>query len=263
MPRAIELDREYGPKGLVVILVEVQGTPAEELPAFLLRNFGDTRTRVAPGGAVPIAASGNGIPRSALIGVDGTLLIEGYTGAIGQKIDRLIAAEVAKVQRGWGNDPEIRRARALLYGKGALVEASRLAAALLARDPQHQEAGAVAAEVRREYAARRRAVQALCDGGHYLRAKTDLEALTRGVEGDAEWQAEVAELAAVFAGEEGKAELALDRRFAALLKLLEDKKARGVDLRMVRALAKDKEGTRVGARILALADSLEAGAARR
>ena len=65
MRHALELERELGRHGLVLILSEVQGHGLEEVEAFMLRRWPEARARVTTGFRVPGVRT-RGIPATAL-----------------------------------------------------------------------------------------------------------------------------------------------------------------------------------------------------
>lgn len=252
MPQAIEHDLEYRDQGLVVVLPEVQGATLQSLPAFLWKVFPKLEARVTQGGSVPIVM-GRGIPYSALIGVDGTLLWADYPANGGKERDTLLAAELKKVAAGWGESPAAKKARAQLYGKQDLAEARRLVDALPGDDA---ERATLQGELATAYAWRVRAVQALRDEARFVEAKQAAAALKKSVAGAPEWEAEATRLLADFDTEGAAKELAVAKKIELVLRAVRGKKMKG-DLaeRRLRAVAKSGDGTAAGARAAQLAEA--------
>jgi hypothetical protein len=251
-----KLDRELGPKGLVVILMESQGSKLDELPAWFLRVIPTNRARVAASTSPPIQASANGIPRSALIGVDGTLLIEGLTGSIGQKLEKMLQAELDKIKTGWGGSATAKKARAALYGKGSPAAAKQVLAE--ATDKENAELEEIAKEIDVFVKSRRKSIDYLITEGRWVEAQEAATALAKGVKGMAEVEADVATTLQTFETPEGKKELALDKKTTPAIRALEEKKLKPADAAALRALVKGSEDTKVAARVLRTADALEA-----
>lgn len=251
MPQAIEHDLEMRDRGLVVVLPEMQGATMESLPAFLWKTFPKLEARVVRGGGVPIVM-GRGIPYSALIGVDGTLLWAGRPSSGGKDRDALIEAELKKVATGWGATPAVRKARAQIYGKQNLAEAKRLIDAL--PEASTQERAELAQELATAYAWRVRAVQALRAEARFLEARDAAQALQKSVAGLPEWEAEVAPLLAAFDTPEDQRELTIAKRIEVQLRAVRAKSMKlPAASQRLRAIAKSGAGTAAGARAEQLA----------
>ena len=255
MPQAIEHDLEMRDRGLVVVLPEVQGATMESLPAFLWKTFPKLEARVVRGGGVPIVM-GRGIPYSALIGVDGTLLWAGHPSSGGKDRDALIETELRKVATGWGDTPAARKARAQIYGKQDLAEAKKLIDAL--PETSAQERADLQQELATAYAWRVRSVQTLRDEARFLEARSAAQALQKSVAGLPEWEAEVAPLLAAFDTPEDQKELTIAKRIETLLRAVRAKRTKPpAASRRLRAIAKSGAGTAAGARAEQLANAFD------
>ena len=97
MPTALKLAEEYG-DALQVIFVECQGASREQYEAFVWKQkwmgLGNTMWTEER----PFKTVGNGLPETALLGIDGQILIQGYPGNFGKKLEDLLAAEVKKAK---------------------------------------------------------------------------------------------------------------------------------------------------------------------
>jgi hypothetical protein len=217
VPSAIKHDLELSEKGLVTVLMERQGADAQKLEAFLLAHWPQNRALACTGAPVP-TPDFQGIPHAALIGVDGTLLWDGSPSAGTKKLDELVEAELAKVKKGWGENEEARRARALLYGKGDLAGAHAVAAAM----PEGAARSALVAEVERRYALAKKRVATLRAQGRWIEALAAARDLQKGAGARAEWSAELQPLVAEFDGDAGKAALADEKKLQKVLKQLGD-----------------------------------------
>lgn len=251
MPSAIRHDREFSSKGLVTILVEVQGAKEDGLQSFLWKTFPDSDCFTCTGVAVPLPAS-KGIPHAGVIGVDGTLLWAGNPLAAPKQIEELIDAELTKVKKGWGDTAEARKVRAALFGRDDLAGAMALVEAL----PEGAERTALQAEVEHRHATAKRAVTTLQEQGRWLAAEDAAKNLRKSVGTRAEWVTEADQLLATFATDEGKAELAADKKLAKVEKALSDRK----DERAAKdfaAIVKASGSTKVGQRAARLAAAFE------
>jgi hypothetical protein len=251
VPSAIKHDLELSGKGLVSILVEAQGADEAQLEHFLWKTFPDNKCFASVGVAVPIPES-NGIPHAALIGVDGTLLWAGHPLSASKQIDELIAAELAKVKKGWGATAEARKVRAALFGKGDLAGAAALVAAM----PEGEERTALQAEVDARYASAKKSITNLQQQGRWIDAQAAAKALLKAAGTRAEWVAEVTPIVAEFDSEAGKAEIALDKKLEKIEKQLREKKLEPA-VKALQALLKSGEQTKVAERAARMLKALE------
>ncbi len=251
MPSAIKHDEELSSKGLVTILVEAQGADEATLEHFLWKTFPTNRCFASTGAFVPIPDS-DGIPHAGLIGVDGTLLWAGNPLGQPKQIEELIAAELQKVKKGWGDSAEARKVRAALYGKRDLAGASAIVAAM----PDGDEKTTLRAEIDKRYAAAKTAIANLQQQGRWLDAQAAAKELLKSVGQQADWVAEVTPIVAEFDSDAGKAELALDKKLEKVVKALRDKKLDQAP-KALQALLKGAGDSKVGARAAKLLKALE------
>ncbi|MBM4062452.1 MAG: TlpA family protein disulfide reductase [Planctomycetes bacterium] len=219
LPAAIQRDHRLAGSGLATVLVHSQEASLDQLRAFLLRHFPDNDCFVAPGGTVPTPAF-TALPHLALIGADGRLVWDGPANENQKQVDEVIAAELAKRKRGFGESAALCKVRSALYGHGDLGGAFVLAGQLPEGEPRTR----LLAEVEDRYAVRKYAVAELQDSGRFGAAQAAAKALLRDVAGKAEWLAEVQPLVAAFETEQGKAELAASRKLERAEKLLRERK---------------------------------------
>lgn len=251
MPSAIRHDAELSKKGLVTILVEVQGANESLLEHFLWKNFPDNRCFSSTGVQVPLPPS-DGIPHAGLIGVDGSLLWSGNPLGDSKQVADLIESELVKVKKGWGDTAEARKVRASLYGKGDIASAAALVAAL----PEGEERTMLQAEVDARYASAKQAITTLQEQGRWLDAQAATKELAKKVASKPEWAAEVTEIAATFDSDAGKAELAADKKLEKVVKMLRDKKLDAAP-KALQAVLKNASETKVGARAQRTLKALE------
>lgn len=251
VPNAIRHDHEHASDGLVTILVESQGADAAQHEAFLWKTFPDNQCFACTGIDVPIPES-RGIPYCAVIGVDGTLLWVGNPAATPKPVEEFVAAELAKVKKGWGDTAEARKVRAALYGKNDLAAAAAVLALMADGDAKTQ----LQQEIDARYAVLKGAIAAQQERGCWLRAQAQAKALQKAVGAHATWAAEVASLVATFDSDDAKAELAMDKKLEKVEKLLRERKDEPAVKALKGLLAagnNSKVGARAGRTLAALA----------
>jgi hypothetical protein len=242
VPSAIKHDHELAAQGLVSLLVHSQSATEDQLRAFMLKTFPDNDCLVTAGAFVP-SPEHSGIPHACLIGVDGKLLWDGHPLGEPKKLQELISAELTKVKKGWGETSEQKKVRAALYGKDDLATAATLVAAM----PDGDAKSALQSEVDKRYAAKKKAVTTLLENGRPVEALAAAKDLLKSVGTKADWVGEVQPMLAEFDSEATKAELAADKKLAAALKQLREKK-RDPAKKALEALVKSAGSTKVGER---------------
>lgn len=121
MPTALKLQEKYG-DDLQVLFVECQGASREQAEAFIwkMKWMGGpamwTEER-------PFKTVGNGLPETALVGVDGTILMQGSPGMLGSKLEDAIAAEVKKSKKAPDGVPSDLKKAWTSFVKGDVAEA--------------------------------------------------------------------------------------------------------------------------------------------
>lgn len=251
VPNAIKHDLELKNDGLITILVESQGSNAEQHEAFLWKTFPTNQCFSCTGTFVPVPESA-GIPYCAVVGVDGTLLWVGNPAATPKPVEEYVHAELEKVKKGWGETPEVRKVRAVLYGKRDLAAAAALVEAL----PEGDTRSTLQAEVDRCYGSAKASVEWLQSKGRFLDAQEKAKSLQKAVGARAAWVGEITPLVAAFDSPEMKAELALDKKVDKVLKALRDKKGDGAP-KALQAITKDAGTLKVGERAQRLLTALQ------
>jgi hypothetical protein len=159
------------------------------------------------------------------------------------------------VEKGWGEDPLARKARALAWGQGRLGEAHALLEPALAGSPS-PEVTALAGEIEKRFESLVRAVSVHAEQGEPARVALAMSRLELAAGGKPAWgervPRETVDLGT--AGlREGELELELDQLLKPTLK---DKPKKGLDEKL-RAFATGKAaGTKVGTRAARLADAV-------
>ncbi|MBL8861315.1 MAG: hypothetical protein JNK02_04810 [Planctomycetes bacterium] len=189
MPSALKLQEQYG-DALQVIFVECQGASRDQYEAFAwkMKWMGGralwTEER-------PFPTVGNGLPETALVGVDGTILMQGHPGGFGKKLEEAIAAEVKKAKDAPEGTPTPLRGAWKSFHKG------EVAAALLECDKLGSDDAQLA---RAEFVARveRRIARAkwLVDQGFPVEASELVGKLAKETKGVPELESKVAAEAA-------------------------------------------------------------------
>lgn len=129
MPASIKLQEEYG-DDVQVIFVHCQAPPQDEWESFAwkMKWMGNgalwTEER-------PLSTVGEGLPEVALIGIDGTVLMQGYPGDFGKKLHEAVASEIKKAKDAPTGTPKELSKPWALFNKGdvaaALLECDKLA----------------------------------------------------------------------------------------------------------------------------------------
>ncbi len=186
MPTAVKHQRELG-DDVQVIFVECQGADRDTYEAFAWRMkwmgnaamWTDER---------PMEMPGSGLPQTALIGVDGTVVLQGNPGALGKRLSEALEAEIKKSKQPPAQAPAELKKAWTLFLKGDLAGA--LAECDAATVP-------AAADTRTEFLARINArierVKRMIEAGEFALAEEHTAALEKSVKGHAETAAKVAE----------------------------------------------------------------------
>lgn len=257
VPHAIKLFEERAKDGVVCILMESQSLPPNELPGFMMQKFPSNQCFVTSEQPFRTEHQENYVPFSAVIGVDGTLILDGGTSALGKKLDAAIDAELKKLKTGWGKTPEIAKARALMHGQGKLVEAQNLLSSIEANITEEAKADFDAAkdELATKIAVKKRSVGSLMAEGRFLDAKKAAQEFQASIKGHAEFEKDAAELIAGFATPEVEKELKADQSLAKMLKSYRDKGPGKDGASALTQFAKKNDGTKVAERAKVLAEA--------
>ncbi|HLU37746.1 MAG TPA: hypothetical protein VK081_00070, partial [Planctomycetota bacterium] len=174
-----------------------------------------------------------------------------------KELDELIEAELKKVAQGWGDSPEVRKARAQLYGKRNLAAARKQIEAL----PDGEDKDALQRELTTAFSWRVKAVQALRDEGRFAEARETAQALKKAVAGVSDWEQQAATLLAEFDQPDLQKELAASKKIDTVFASIRAKKLKVADaVKPMRSIAKSAAGTKSGARAETLAALFEQAA---
>jgi hypothetical protein len=210
VPASTKLQDKYG-DDVQVIFVECQNTPKDEYEAFAWKM------KWMGNGAMwtterPIPTKGNGLPETALIGVDGTVIMQGNPGGFGKKFDEAIAAEIKKSKDAPADAPkELKKAWQLFHKgdlAGAIAECERVA-------------GDAGAKAKKEFLAHTSGEIArakwMIDNGYLTAAEKQLASLEKNVKSQADLAAKVTEQQGRLAASELAAEREADKAFASFV----------------------------------------------
>jgi hypothetical protein len=236
VPNAIKHDHEHARDGLVTILVESQGSDATQHEAFMWKTFPDNDCFACTGTQIPVPES-RGIPYCAIVGVDGTLLWVGNPAGTPQKVEEHVAAELAKMKKGWGDTAEAKRMRAALYGKGDIAAA----AAAIATLPDGEPKQSLQAEIDKRYETLKKAIATQKEAGRWMAAQIQAKLLQKAVGTHPKWAPDLLPIVAEFEGDAAKAEIAVEKKFGKVLAQLREKKGDNAP-KQLKALLKDGSG---------------------
>lgn len=255
MPASLRLQEEYG-DDLAVVFVESQGASPEAAEAFAWK-----RKWMATGALWtterPLRVEGRSLPKFALLGNHGELLLSGNPLAMKKDIERAIAEQVERRHDAPEGTPKGLHEAWESFLRGRVADAlTRCDAA--ADEPELAEE---ARALREAFVARARAriahVARLADAGRLELAQERLRELEQGAEGVSELSEALAEQRARI--EEPDAALAAEAEAADALAKIEERMARGkpferANLERLEKLREKHPGTRAAARAAHLLD---------
>lgn len=243
MPSALKLAERYG-DALQVIFVECQGATRDQYEAFAWKMKWMGRSNTMWTEERPFRKAGTGLPETALVGIDGRILMQGHPGNLGEKLEEAIAAEIEKAKGAPAGTPAPLEKAWTTFSKG------EVAAALAECDEVGTDEAKAARE---EFVGRttRRIERAkwLLDNGYVLEAEKHLEKLAKDVKGAADLEtlvnAEVTRSNEPGLAAERDAAKAVAAFFGEIAK---KKPFDGPNVQKAESLAKKHTGTKSGAR---------------
>jgi hypothetical protein len=236
------LQEEYG-DDIQVIFVECQGATREQFEAFAWKqkwmgnNAMWTEER-------PFATVGSGLPETALIGIDGKIIMQGHPGSFGKKLEAAIEAEIKKSKKPPEGTPDALEKAWTMFLKGDVADA------LAECDKVGTDDATLA---RAEFVARTKARIArakwLVDNGYLIEAGKLTDELTKAVKGDADLEPLVAAEAARIGSTELTDEREASKALASFIGQVAKKKPFDANnVKKAESLAKKYSGTKAGAR---------------
>jgi hypothetical protein len=256
---AADLDQEVNEENrdakLVVILMEIKNHDETYLRALQMRDLPGARCWLMKNQDLPVTFDDEtGFPpKMVLIGADGTLLYAGsYQRA--SEVKKLLEAELVKLQKGWGEDPLAKKARALAWGQGKLGEARALLEPALGTGAS-PELTALAAELEMRFDALVRSVGHFAEQGEPTRLAQAVSDMKAAMDAHPAWAGRAAfdpdqTADALLAG---KLELELD---SILKPTLKNKPKKGLDEKLRAFAAGPAAGTKIATRAARLAEAV-------
>lgn len=242
MPTSTKLQEQFG-DDVQVIFVECQNTPKDTYEAFAWKM------KWMGNGAMwtterPMATVGNGLPETAVLGIDGAILMQGNPGNFGKKMEAAVAAEVKKSKEVPAGTPtELKKAWQAFVKDDvttAIAECDKVAsdAATKAKD---------------EFVARTTAridrVKRVIDQGEIGQAEKLLDAIEKSVKGHADLSAKAAVQRKRLAAPEIANEREADKAFASFVaKVAKEKPFDPANVKKAETIAAKYKGTKTADR---------------
>ncbi|NUP95588.1 MAG: hypothetical protein HUU28_05425 [Planctomycetaceae bacterium] len=242
MPASVKLQEQYG-DDVQVIFIECQNTDKNTYEAFAwkMKWMGNgalwTNERVIP-------TTGSGLPEVAVIGVDGTVLLQGHPGDFGKKLEETVAAEVKKSKEAPEGTPASLKKAWSTFAKGdvtgALAEADKVGG---------DEGSAARAEFVRRVEARLARAKRMLEAGDVAETEALVASLQKSCKGAPDLLAQVSELATRIASPELAAEREAAKAWSNFSsKVAKEKPFDEGNVKKAQAIADKHKGTKNGAR---------------
>jgi hypothetical protein len=184
VPHAIKLQEKFKDQGLHVLLVEVQGHKRDEIVPFMAQAWAGRVPLGVLGAGSPFSLPGDGIPKTGLVGVDGTLV---WMGNGGSGVEKVLEEQLQKLHQVKPLDPALKGVvkdlNARNFGK-ALTTARGVAEKGNAKAKESAEA--LVAHLERTVETRLAAARRLAGAGRLYKAKIALQVLAKQVNGNKE-----------------------------------------------------------------------------
>jgi len=242
VPTSTKLQEKYG-DDLQVIFVECQNTKADEYEAFAwkMKWMGNGAMWTAER---PMPTTGDGLPETALIGVDGSVILQGNPSGFGKKFEEAVAAEIKKAKDAPAGTPKELKKAWQCFNKG------EIAAAIEECD---KATGDDAGKAKTEFIARTttkvKRAKWLIDNGYISAAEKLLGALEKSVKSHADLTAKVAEQQARLAAGELAHEREADKAYTAFVSTVAKQKPfEDANVKKAQSIATKYPGTKTAAR---------------
>lgn len=250
MPASVKLQEEFG-DDVQVIFVHCQAPPQDEWEAFAwkMKWMGNgalwTEER-------PLNTIGEGLPETAVIGIDGSVLLQGYPGDFGKKLHETVAAEIKKAKDAPDGTPKELAKPWQLFNKGdvagALAECDKLAS---------EDATALKSRFVKLTLAKVERAQRMLDSGYVAEAEKLLGALDKVAKANPEIAEKLATQTARLATPEMAQERDAGKAFANFVgKIAKEKPFEEGNVKKAASIAEKFKGTKTAeraARFVALA----------
>jgi hypothetical protein len=238
VPTAVKHQRELG-DDIQVIFVECQGADRDTYEAFAwkMKWMGNAAMWTEER---PFPTLGSGLPETALIGVDGKVILQGSPGALGKRLNEALEAEIKKSKQAPEGTPAELKKAWVHFAKGevaaALAECDKLATPA-ANEAKEQFNSRTKTKIER--------LKRLIDEGYVSEADTLAAELGKSLKGATELASQLAEQTARLAepalANEREAAKAID---AALDKVALDKPFEPGNVKKIAALGEKFAGTK-------------------
>ena len=238
MPASVKLQELYG-DDVQVIFVECQNTAKDVYQAFAwkMKWMGNGAMWTAER---PLTTKGRGLPETALIGIDGTVLMQGNPGDFGKKLEAAVVAEIKKAKDAPAGTPNELKKAWQLFNK------DEIAAAIAECDKLTSDAAHSAkSEFVKRTTARLERAKRVLESGQIGSAEKLIVALEKGVKGNAELEAKVADQKTALAAPALANEREADKALAAFMgKIAKEKPFEPANVNKAEALASKYKGTK-------------------
>jgi hypothetical protein len=239
----VKLQEQYG-DDIQVIFVECQNTPKDVYEAFAWKQkwMGNNAWWTVER---PFPTKGTGLPETALVGVDGTILMQGNPGSFGKKFEETIAAEVKKSKSAPASTPKALEGAWKSYAKGdvgaAIAECEKLAT---------DDANKAKDEFVARITARITRTQWMIENGFLSAAEKSVTDLEKAVKGNADLTTKVAAKRSQLASKELDAEREADKALQSFVAEVAKKKPfEAPNVKKADTLAEKFKSTKTSARL--------------
>lgn len=252
VPAALKLQETFG-DDLQVVLVESQGATSRQSEAFALgrRWLGG---RAMWTSEAPLRVRGSTLPKFALLGNDGRVLLAGNPLDQPKEIERQIAEQIRDRKRPPADAPEALRPAWSAYLRGKVSEALALVDATIVDAERRSESSASARATRelfvQRYARELDRIERLCAAGLVEEALDALEGVAPAIEGVAELEKRRDELHANLTTAEACRERQLSSALGRLLARFHASGGEPAVAAELRAFAEHARGTKSAERAL-------------
>jgi len=239
----VKLQEKFG-DDVQVIFVECQNTEKNVFEAFAwkMRWMGNNAMWTAER---PMSTKGAGLPETALIGIDGEVIMQGNPGDFGKKFEVAVAAEIKKSKLPPTGTPKELEGAWKSFLKGNVDDAIAECDKLASDDSK---------SAREVFVARTKArlvrVGWMIENGYIVEADKDVAELEASVKSNADLSAMVAEKKALLAAADLSDEREADKAFTSFVaKVAKEKPFDAPTVKKAQALANKHKGTKTAARI--------------
>jgi len=242
VPASVKLQEQFG-DDVQVIFVECQNTPPDVYEAFAwkMKWMGNGAMWTAER---PMETTGSGLPETAVLGVDGTVLLQGHPGDFGKKLEETVVAEIKKSKQAPAGTPKELEKVWSQFAKGdvagAIAECDKLGS-----EPAKEAREAFVART----TARIERARWMLDNGYLAAGDKLLGTLEKAVKGHAELSGKVAEQKTRLASAELADEREADKAFAGFVaKVAKEKPFEPANVKKAESIATKFKGTKTAAR---------------